>query len=122
LIVPKGSKSRFATAHGVMAACGLSTGAADRRRFYHVFVVVVVIRYKTTATARWALLFIIRASFNDTIAVAVWAGFHVRLMGKLTTPIWWQFYSVVFRCCNFSRESHCDGQMRVSSVSTRGPF
>jgi hypothetical protein len=105
-----------------MAACGLSTGAADRRCFYHVFVVVVVIRYETTATARWALLFIIRASFNDTIAVAVWAGFHVRLMGKLTTPIWWQFYSVVFRCCNFSRESHCDGQMCVSSVSTRGPF
>jgi hypothetical protein len=44
-------------------------------------VVVVVIRYETTATARWALLFIIRAFFNDTITVAVWAGFHVRLNG-----------------------------------------
>jgi hypothetical protein len=68
-------------------------------------VVVVVIRYETTATARWALLFIIRASFNDTITVAVRAGFHVRLMGKLTTPIWWQFYSVVFGCSDFSRQS-----------------
>jgi hypothetical protein len=64
--------------------CGLSAGAADRRCFYHVFVVVVVIRYETTATARWALLFIIRATFNDTITVAVRAGFHVHLMGKLT--------------------------------------
>jgi hypothetical protein len=43
--------------------------------------VVVVVRYETTATARWALLFIVRAFFNDTITVAVWTGFHVRLMG-----------------------------------------
>ncbi|MGB2647549.1 MAG: hypothetical protein WBC86_08050 [Pseudolabrys sp.] len=46
-------------------------------------VVVVVARYETTATARWALLFIVRAFFNDTITVAVWTGFHVRLMGML---------------------------------------
>jgi hypothetical protein len=46
-------------------------------------VVVVVVRYETTATARWALLFIVRAFFNDTITVAVWTGFHVRLMGML---------------------------------------
>ena len=39
--------------------------------------VVVVVRYKTTATARWALLFIVSAFFNDTITVAVWTGFHV---------------------------------------------
>jgi hypothetical protein len=45
--------------------------------------VVVVVRYETTATARWALLFIVRAFFNDTITVAVWTGFHVRLMGML---------------------------------------
>ena len=44
---------------------------------------VVVVRYETTATARWALLFIVRAFFNDTITVAVWTGFHVRLMGML---------------------------------------
>ena len=41
---------------------------------------VVVVRYETAATARRALLFIVRAFFNDTIAVAVWTGFHVRLM------------------------------------------
>jgi hypothetical protein len=42
---------------------------------------VVVVRYETTATARLALLFIVGAFFNDTITVAVWTGFHVRLMG-----------------------------------------
>ena len=47
---------------------------------------VVVVRYETTATARWALLFIVRAFFNDTITVAVWTGFHVRLMGMLPHP------------------------------------
>jgi hypothetical protein len=44
---------------------------------YYFFLAVVVIRYETTATARWALLFIVRAFFNDTITVAVWTGFHV---------------------------------------------
>jgi hypothetical protein len=34
--------------------------------------IVVVIRYETAATARWALLLIVRAFFNDTITVAVW--------------------------------------------------
>jgi hypothetical protein len=43
---------------------------------YYFFLVVV--RYETKATARWAPLFIIRAFFNDTITVAVWTGFHVR--------------------------------------------
>jgi hypothetical protein len=43
---------------------------------YYFFLAVVVIRYETTATARWALLFIVRAFFNDTITVAVWTGFH----------------------------------------------
>ena len=45
--------------------------------FYYFFLAVVVIRYETTATARWALLFIVRAFFNDTITVAVWTCFHV---------------------------------------------
>jgi hypothetical protein len=31
----------------------------------------VVVTYETTATARWALPFIVRAFFNDTITVAV---------------------------------------------------
>jgi hypothetical protein len=53
---------------------------------------VVVIRYKTTATASWALLFIVRAFFNDTITVAVWTGCHVRLM-QCDHTLWWQLYS-----------------------------
>jgi hypothetical protein len=44
--------------------------------FYYFFLAVVVVRYETKATARWALLFIVRAFFDDTIAVAVWTGFH----------------------------------------------
>jgi len=50
---------------------------------YYFFLAVVVIGYETTATARWALLFIVRAFFNDTITVAVWTGFHVE---DATTP------------------------------------
>jgi hypothetical protein len=38
---------------------------------------LLVIRYETTATTRWALLFIVRAFFDDTVTVAVWTGFHV---------------------------------------------
>ena len=43
---------------------------------YYFFLAVVVIGYETTATACWALLFIVRTFFNDTITVAVWTGFH----------------------------------------------
>ena len=50
---------------------------------YYFFMLVVVVRYETAATARRALLFIVRAFFNDTIAVAVWTGFHMRLMAML---------------------------------------
>jgi len=49
---------------------------------------VIVIRYETTATARWASLFIGRTFFNDTITVAIWTGFHVRLMRILAHPSW----------------------------------
>ena len=38
---------------------------------YYFFLAVVVIRYETTATARWALLVHVRA-FHDTVT-----GFHV---------------------------------------------
>jgi hypothetical protein len=44
---------------------------------YYFFPAVVVIRYETTATTRWALPFIVRAFFGDSITVAVWTGFHV---------------------------------------------
>ena len=60
---------------------------------YYFFVAVVVIRYETTATARWALLFIVRTFFNDTITVAVWTGFHVAPHGDATTPP--RLYSMV---------------------------
>ena len=53
---------------------------------YYFFLAVVVIRYETTAPARRALLLIVGAFFNDTITVAVWTGFHVRLMGMLPQP------------------------------------
>jgi hypothetical protein len=45
--------------------------------FYYFLLAVVVIGYETTATARWALLFLVHAFFGDTITVAVWTGFHV---------------------------------------------
>ena len=53
---------------------------------YYFFLAVVVIRYETTATARRALLLIVRAFFNNTITIAVWAGFHVCLSEDATTP------------------------------------
>src|SRR5262249_29677459 len=49
----------------------------DRARFYYFFMIVVVIRYKPKATARRALTFIVRIFVNDTIAIAIWTGFHV---------------------------------------------
>jgi hypothetical protein len=59
----------------------------------HFFLTVVVIRHETTATARWALLFIVSAFFNDTITVAVWTGFHACASWDATTPT--RFYSLV---------------------------
>ena len=53
---------------------------------YYFFLAVAVVRYETTATARWALLFIVRAFINDTVTVAIWTGFHVRLVGVLPHP------------------------------------
>ena len=50
---------------------------------YYFFLAVVVIRYETTATARWALLFIVRAFFNDTIVDMFSC---VRLMEMLPYP------------------------------------
>ena len=46
-------------------------------RCSYYFLRIVVIRYKTKATARRALTFIVRISVNDTIAIAVWTCFHV---------------------------------------------
>src|SRR5215471_14558545 len=60
--------------------------AADRRCFYYFLMAVIVIRYETAATARWTSQFIVRAFFNDTITVAVWTGFHARLIHILPHP------------------------------------
>src|SRR5262245_43261780 len=65
----------------------LSADAADRRCFYYFLMAVIVIRYETTATARWTSPFIVRAFFNDTITIAVWTGFHVRLITCYHTPL-----------------------------------
>ncbi len=48
-----------------------------RQTYRYALVVVVIVRNETTATARWALLFIFRAFVNDSITVAVWTSFHV---------------------------------------------
>jgi len=57
---------------------------SNRRSFYYFFMVVGIVGYETTATACWALLFIVRAFSNDPVTVAVWTCFHVRLMGDAT--------------------------------------
>jgi hypothetical protein len=54
-------------------------GAADRRCVYYFLMVIVVIGHETTAAARWASTFIVRAFFSYTITIAVWTGFHVCL-------------------------------------------
>ena len=53
-----------------------TTAEQSARCFYHFFMIVVVIRYKTKATAHRALAFIVRIFVNDTIAIAVWTSFH----------------------------------------------
>jgi hypothetical protein len=43
---------------------------------YHFFLAVVVIGHEATATARWALLLVVRVFFNDADTIAVWTGLH----------------------------------------------
>ena len=47
------------------------------------FFVIIVIRYETTATAGWALLFIVRTFFNYAFAIALWTSFHVARLTSL---------------------------------------
>jgi hypothetical protein len=56
--------------------------------FYYFFMIVVVIRYKTKATARRALTFIVRIFVNDTIAIAVWTSFHVYVPRHASEATW----------------------------------
>jgi hypothetical protein len=51
--------------------------------YFVVVLVVVVIRHETTAAARWALLLVVSAFINDAIAVAIRAGLHVCLPGRI---------------------------------------
>jgi hypothetical protein len=53
---------------------------------------VVVIRYKTKATACRALTFIVRIFVNDTIAIAVWTSFDT-----ITIAGWISFHLCVPR-------------------------
>jgi hypothetical protein len=63
------------------------------RCFYYFFMIVVVIRYKTKATARRALTFIVRIFVNDTIAIAVWTSFHVcGGLHRRAFPVWLLLY------------------------------
>jgi hypothetical protein len=63
---------------------GLEIGkrVADRRPgvlhakcFYYFFMAIVVITDEAKATARRALMFIVRIFVDDTIAITVWASF-----------------------------------------------
>jgi hypothetical protein len=45
----------------------------------YIVLVIAVIRHETTAAARWALLLVVGASFNDAIAVAIRASLHLYL-------------------------------------------
>jgi hypothetical protein len=75
------------TAHGLKAreptlASNEAPVQSAQARSTNYFFIVVVIRYDTTATARWTSMFINRAFINYTITVAVWTrfSFHVRTM------------------------------------------
>src|SRR5262249_36787899 len=49
------------------------------------FFIIIFIRYKTTAAARWALLLIVRTLFNDAVTVAVWTDFGFHVCSTFTT-------------------------------------
>jgi hypothetical protein len=55
-----------------------------------LLLMVVVIRYKTKATACGALTFVVRIFVNDTIAIAVWTSFDT-----ITIPLWISFHLCV---------------------------
>jgi hypothetical protein len=54
------------------------------------FLIIIVIRYETTATARWALLLIIRTLSDDAITVAVWTGFGFHVCLPVEVSIEWR--------------------------------
>jgi hypothetical protein len=62
-----------------MSCCCEDHGLAIGDCLYNILIIVVVIRYETATTARWALLLIVRTFFNDTITIAVRTSVHVSL-------------------------------------------
>jgi hypothetical protein len=82
--------ANIAQATGVAAAIARGCrGSCFRCAFMMTCLVlfsVVVIRYKTSATARWTLMFVVSAFISYTVAVAVRARFcfHVLLMRSCT--------------------------------------
>ena len=63
----------------------MRTEARGHSAYY--FFIVIVIRYETTATARWALPLIVRTLFNGAITVAVWTCFHVCLPANTSASL-----------------------------------
>ena len=61
-------------------------------RCSYYFLRIVVIRYKTKATARRALTFIVRIFVDDTIVIAVWISFDT-----ITIALWISFHLCVPR-------------------------
>jgi hypothetical protein len=43
---------------------------------YYFFLAIFVIGHETTTTTSGALLFIVRAFFNDAITIAIWTSFQ----------------------------------------------
>ena len=73
-------------------------------RCFYYFFMIVVIRYKTKATARRTLTFIVRISVNDTIAIAVWTCFHVcASKASRASPLAVQFVLIVAAIGNVDR-------------------
>jgi hypothetical protein len=58
---------------------------------------VVVIMYKTKATACRALTFVVRVLVNDTAAIAVWTSFDT-----ITIALWISFHLCVPGDCFFA--------------------
>jgi hypothetical protein len=61
---------------------------------------VVIIRYKTKATACRALTFIVRILVDDTIAIAVWTSFDT-----ITIAVWIGFHLCLARPAGTTRST-----------------
>ena len=89
---------------------GCRTSSIRLPRFYYSFLVIVLIRYETTATARWALLFIVRAFFDD----------GALLIGRSQT---WQSLWTIRSCEQFYTNSSLEflGNRMVRNTKAKRP-